>query len=430
MPLPTKQREFDFILSSITHAQYTSPELNLAGLGLNDQDCLQLMQALNLNPGLKQNLQSLNLSHNHLESFPPYFEFPNLLSLDLQFNQIQSIENELSNAPNLQQLFLQQNHLSYIEALACPNLLYLDLSNNQLERPPVVSSLSQLLHLDLRNNLLIFPPILSSNPQLQELHLSGNHIPTELTDLFIAVIQKHQPTTQVSVYPCTKTVYPPILTLDELRQYYSMWTEHYCQRFVADAMSEEERKKLAQTVASAKKQAVAFPKLLTNIKNSIPEQFASSLNQFIDAFHWLLALSDRINPVVMPSSANVIEEAKMYGLTLFSTDWEQAWTNIVEVADAINKVAKMREKLGGATGFGYSKKQLFESSPNPFLHARVASTVVESSGIHQPGAMQTEPALEMMTMSALPAFEQSKRPENPSASYVTAMPPHMQARFS
>lgn len=426
MPSPAKQREFDLILTAIAHAQYTAPELNLAGFGLNDQDCLQLMEMLNRNPFLKENLQSLNLSHNHLESFPPHFDFPNLLNLDLQFNQIQSIEGQLRNAPNLQQLLLQQNHLSYIEALPCPNLLHLDLSNNQLESPPDVGSLIQLLQLDLRNNLLVFPPVLSSNPQLQAIHLGGNHIPSELTDLFVAVIQTHQPTTQVLVHPCTRTVYPPISTLEEMRHYCLVWTEHYCQRFIADAMNEEERKKLAQTVACAKKQAVAFPKLLINIKNSIPEQFASSLTQFIVAFHWLLNLSGRVNSIIMASSAAVIEETQGYGLALFNADWDRAWANIVEVADTMNKMAKMKEKFGGAAGFG-SKKQLFAGSANPFLMARTPSVMaVRMDGLAQgepASSMETDAVLEVMPMGSLPAFDQSKPPASLVTFPPTAPPP-------
>ncbi len=428
MPLPEKQREFDLILSSIMHAQYISPELNLTGFGLNDQDCLQLMKAFNRNPFLKQNLQSLNLSHNYLESFPPHFDFPNLVSLDLQFNQIRVIERQLDRAPNLQQLLLQQNHLSYIEALPCPSLFHLDLANNQLKSPPDVSALTQLLQLDLRNNLLIFPPVLSNNPQLQTIHLSGNHIPTELTDLFITVIQTYQPTTQVLVEPYTKAAYSSISTLEAMRHYCLTWTDHYCQCFIADAMNEEDRKKLAQTVACAKKQAVTFPKLLSNIKNSIPEQFAFSLNQFILAFHWLLALSGRVNPILMPSRDAVIEETQTYGLALFNADWDRAWANIVEVADAINKVARMREKSGGATGFGYSKKQLFEGSLNPFLHARAGIPV--AAPIDASTSMQADDApLMMQTMAPLPSFEQSRRPADPAHAYITTMP-LLKARFS
>lgn len=379
MTFPQRKREFDQIIAAITQAQYDSDELDFSDFGLTDQDCLQVMEALNLNPQLKTALRSLNFSNNHLESFPSYFDFPNLINLDLRFNRIQSIEQQLNGAPLLQQLLLQENHLSYIEALSCPNLIYLDLSSNQLERPPELSELNQLVHLDIHNNLLIFPPILATNPALEYVNLSGNHIPEELADLFVAVMQTHQSTTQVNIYPLTKNTYPILRDIDSLRHYCVAWAEHYCQRFATEAMNEDGRKQLAQTVACAKKQAVTFPKMITNIKNSVPEQFVSSLNQFIDTLHWLITFSGRLSPQITHASEAIAEEAKQYGFTFFSNAWEQTWGSILEISDAINKVSKMKEKLGGAAGPTYSKRQAFDGPPNPFLNAKSMPVQMETS---------------------------------------------------
>jgi hypothetical protein len=449
MPSSLKKRDFELIISTISQNAYAATELNLSGFGLTDQDCLQLMEALSSNLFLKNNLQNLDLSNNHLESLPPCFDFPNLVNLDLQFNRIQHIEDQLRGTPSLQQLFLQQNHLSCIEELPCPNLSFLDLSNNQMQSPPKIGHLSQLVHLDLRNNLLMFPPILAETTSLQYINMSGNPIPNELISLFVSIMQNYQPMTQVIMYPWSNKIYPVISDIDELRHYCIVWAEHYFQLFAEDALGLEERKKLSQTVASAKKQSHIFTTLLINIKRSVSEQFSSSLSQFIDTLYWLIHFSGRLSPHLMLSGEAISEEAKFYGMTFFNTAWEKTWAGILEVADTMNKLSRMKERPGGAINFGHVRQPVLGDSINPFFNARLVHSAPSGSmqedtpilGV-QTGSrwpLLSEPSTSSMqqavigfpppTTAQLHAFDQS-RLASMSSTDVTTGPPQLKMSFS
>ncbi|VDL86954.1 unnamed protein product [Schistocephalus solidus] len=80
------------------------------------------------------------------------------------------------------QLSVEQNKKHHVILLSFTNITDLDLSNNDLEELPLLSTLKFLKNLNLRNNRLEKIPPISNCTQLIKLDLSGNF----LTDLSTA----------------------------------------------------------------------------------------------------------------------------------------------------------------------------------------------------------------------------------------------------
>ncbi|XP_001379698.1 nephrocan-like [Monodelphis domestica] len=101
-----------------------------------------------------QSLQFLSLSGNSLTKVPN--ELPkSLLSLKLERNQLQVVRfQEMKHLENLSHLFLSANSLSSIEgAQFLPNLTTLEISQNQLQTLPIRLP-TKLQKLDCSNNLI------------------------------------------------------------------------------------------------------------------------------------------------------------------------------------------------------------------------------------------------------------------------------------
>ena len=107
----------------------------------------------------KDKYQKINFSHNKLTDIQEFFIFSNLVYLDLSFNQIEKLKM-LSPLKNLEILILSNNLIRNINTCLFPlkKLQHLDLSNN---------------HIDMKNNIII--NALKENIELISLLLYGNY---------------------------------------------------------------------------------------------------------------------------------------------------------------------------------------------------------------------------------------------------------------
>ena len=115
----------------------------------------------------------------------------NLKTLSVSYNELDSLPDELGGLTSLEQLWLDQNQLTYLPNTIgdLENLKTLELQYNWLESiPSELGNCAKLefLHLD-RNDLDSIPATLGSLRQLRELHLvnAGNllNVPEELCQL-------------------------------------------------------------------------------------------------------------------------------------------------------------------------------------------------------------------------------------------------------
>ncbi|KAJ1437174.1 hypothetical protein B484DRAFT_392942, partial [Ochromonadaceae sp. CCMP2298] len=127
---------------------------------------------------------SLKLRDNEIAVLPAglWEGCVSLQVLDLSANRIDSLSPRVCNL-HLKQLLLAQNrlHSTPIELLQISTLLVLDLSGNQLCSLPGPWELTSLTSLNLSNNRFTSLPVISS-AALEELHVSGNTL-SQLPDM-------------------------------------------------------------------------------------------------------------------------------------------------------------------------------------------------------------------------------------------------------
>ena len=108
----------------------------------------------------KEKYQKMNLSHNLLTEIKEFFIFPNLVYLDLSFNRIQKLEY-LSPLTELEILILSNNYIREIfrELFPLKKLQHLDLRKNKIDMkniPTIISALKEnkeLISLLLEDNI-------------------------------------------------------------------------------------------------------------------------------------------------------------------------------------------------------------------------------------------------------------------------------------
>ena len=108
----------------------------------------------------KEKYQKINLSHNLLTEIKEFFIFPNLVYLDLSFNRIQKLEY-LSPLTELEILILSNNYIREIfrELFPLKKLQHLDLRKNKIDMkniPTIISALKEnkeLISLLLEDNI-------------------------------------------------------------------------------------------------------------------------------------------------------------------------------------------------------------------------------------------------------------------------------------
>mmetsp|Transcript_649 Transcript_649/g.952 ORF Transcript_649/g.952 Transcript_649/m.952 type:complete len:956 (-) Transcript_649:293-3160(-) len=149
------------------------------------------LQSVPDNIGNLKYLESLDLRNNSITFLPSSLCKPKWLKvLDLQNNNLMSLPIDIGSLVSLQILNLHYNHLKLLPDSVCSlqNLRYLDVAFNSLVSLPVnVGKLKELLHLDFsRNRVWMLPSSLGHLKRLEYLDFSFNtisSIPEALTYL-------------------------------------------------------------------------------------------------------------------------------------------------------------------------------------------------------------------------------------------------------
>uniref|UniRef100_A0A8C4NG48 PH domain and leucine rich repeat protein phosphatase 1 n=1 Tax=Eptatretus burgeri TaxID=7764 RepID=A0A8C4NG48_EPTBU len=127
-------------------------------------------------------LQSLNLAHNHLGSFPLILcNLPSLTELNLSCNDIEELPPDVCRLISVQSLILDGNHLTCLpqQLSSLQALSYIGLSFNSLRSfPAICTRLPAITRLCLAGNLLPALPLacLAKLPLLKHVELRMNHL--------------------------------------------------------------------------------------------------------------------------------------------------------------------------------------------------------------------------------------------------------------
>lgn len=124
----------------------------------------------------EERLRLLNYQHNLISKIENLLSLPNLIFLDLYNNQIKEI-NGLHTVPSLRVLMLGKNLIDKIKNLNALNKLdVLDLHSNKIAKIENVSHLQELRVLNLANNQILVVENLESLKALTEINLRRNLI--------------------------------------------------------------------------------------------------------------------------------------------------------------------------------------------------------------------------------------------------------------
>jgi leucine-rich repeat-containing protein 49 len=124
----------------------------------------------------EEKLKLLSLKHNKIKSIENLVSLPNIIYLDLYDNQINEIEN-LSTATTLRVLMIAKNHISKIKNLQfLTKLDVLDLHSNFITKIEGLRRLEDLRILNLANNSISKIEDLEHLTKLSELNLKLNHV--------------------------------------------------------------------------------------------------------------------------------------------------------------------------------------------------------------------------------------------------------------
>lgn len=125
-------------------------------------------------------LTSLNIYYNKLTNCPSISNFKNLIQLDLSYNRLIQISDEICFQLKLEVLYLSHNILRCISPSICNlvSLKKLKLNNNCIKKiSPDIGKLVNLNKLDLHNNgLSSIPQEISQLISLKKLILHNNNI--------------------------------------------------------------------------------------------------------------------------------------------------------------------------------------------------------------------------------------------------------------
>ena len=119
-------------------------------------------------------LKRLFLSHNQIKTIDFNIDLPNLLKIDLNFNQFEYLPTKLFN---LEVLEIASNKLKNIDSLKyLAKLQYLNMGSNQIEDIDVLKNLKNLTNLYLENNTIKNGDPLTDLTKLTWLNLNQNRL--------------------------------------------------------------------------------------------------------------------------------------------------------------------------------------------------------------------------------------------------------------
>ncbi|CAF0884089.1 unnamed protein product [Rotaria sp. Silwood1] len=149
---------------------------NLRTLSVNDNE----LQTIPMEISLMVNLKNLSLRNNQITQLPDCFgQLKKLENIQLGQNQLRSLPSSFANLSSLRQLIISNNRFTTIpeSILKLPNLQLLDLSSNQITQIPDQIQTLQVDELNLNDNRIIK---ISNNirlcPRLKTLRLDRNNL--------------------------------------------------------------------------------------------------------------------------------------------------------------------------------------------------------------------------------------------------------------
>ncbi|MCP4180778.1 MAG: hypothetical protein GY756_23710 [bacterium] len=121
-------------------------------------------------------MRLINLSNNHLGGDPYYRNMPNLVSLDLSYND-NLYDLTIENCPKLETLIANNNVLPGVYGIELlDNLKYIDLSYNNISVSIGINHLEKLEYIDLSYNDLTGDIVLSNKNYLKEAYFAENNL--------------------------------------------------------------------------------------------------------------------------------------------------------------------------------------------------------------------------------------------------------------
>lgn len=142
---------------------------------------------------IQENVTIMDVSWNEMINISSLPNLTNLLVLKVSNNFLESFPELNAVAASLETLWMSSNKISYIDPVyldALVNLVYLDLSSNELSLFPVVTGPRFLRYLDLGyNGGLNFPDLTHIGGELNQLTLTDCNI-TEVQETLIAPLTK------------------------------------------------------------------------------------------------------------------------------------------------------------------------------------------------------------------------------------------------
>ncbi|KAK5127668.1 3'-5'-exoribonuclease, partial [Cryomyces antarcticus] len=175
----------------------SSRELTLAFPGLLDDlpdDADNQITAVEIPSNIAPGLQELELYDNLISHMKGFYDFSELVNLDLSYNKLKHIKR-IDHLKKLKQLYLVQNKISRIECLEGLNsLTYLELAGNRIRIIEGLKTLTKLEQLWLGKNKITELKGLDTLANLRLLSVQSNRLTsltglsalTKLEDLYIS----------------------------------------------------------------------------------------------------------------------------------------------------------------------------------------------------------------------------------------------------
>ncbi|MCF6776473.1 hypothetical protein L3V83_07795 [Thiotrichales bacterium 19X7-9] len=164
-----------------------SKELSLTIMGLNDKD---LERLIDKNQNFFSKLETLNLKFNQLRTLPDNIDkLQNIKNLNLSLNQLEELPEKIDKLQQLESLNLDANSFKELPIGICKlaNLHTLNINSNVFltDLPTDINALTNLKYLDLSNNHMLrnIPNgLFNQLNNLEEFILIGNCFSPEIID--------------------------------------------------------------------------------------------------------------------------------------------------------------------------------------------------------------------------------------------------------
>ena len=184
---PAKVNYDELIRANLTEISF-SPDrqsFGYARLMLKGTTLEKPLESLPSTFGSYRFLKNMDISFNNVSDITCLSVLPNLITLNAKRNNISSLksfnrepagEEEVEYWKSLQWIHLAGNKISELGSIKAPNLLHLDLSQNDIKKLEHFDGHARLEYLDLSSNGISDTTSISKMPNLKNLYLSFNRI--------------------------------------------------------------------------------------------------------------------------------------------------------------------------------------------------------------------------------------------------------------